>query len=204
MSSYFDEAAATWDSPDKVERSRALAEAIADAVPLDPDWHALDYGCGTGQLTWALGTRLAHVTLADVSEGMLAVARLGAARDPERYEVVRLDLVEGPLPEPVHLAYTSMALHHIPDVDAALRGLRDSVLPGGWVALADLSLDPENHFHDDHMDVHHGLDRHALADKLKALGFADVATATAATLIKPKDGVDHEHEVFLVTGRRTG
>ena len=42
------------------------------------------------------------------------------------------------------------------------------------------------------------------AAKLEALGFADVTTATAATLTKPKDGVDHEHEVFLVTGRRAG
>ena len=49
MATDFDAAARTWDSPEKVDRSARIAEAIADAVPLDPAWSALDYGCGTGR-----------------------------------------------------------------------------------------------------------------------------------------------------------
>jgi len=36
MATDFDAAARTWDSPEKVDRSARIAEAIADAVPLDP------------------------------------------------------------------------------------------------------------------------------------------------------------------------
>ena len=201
MESHFDAAARSWDTPDKVARTERIAEAIAEVVPLDGA-SALDYGCGTGLLTWELAGRLGHVTLADVSTGMLEVARERAASDPGRFTVVRHDLTHAPLPHPVDLAYSAMALHHIPDTHAGLANLTASVRPGGWVALADLDADPDNHFHDDDFTGHRGIDRHALAADLAALGYTEVAERTVDRLVKTKNGVDHEHGVFLVTGRR--
>ena len=51
----FDERAKDWDSdPKKVERARAVAEAIRKAIPLTANMSALEYGCGTGLLSFAL------------------------------------------------------------------------------------------------------------------------------------------------------
>ena len=36
MATDFDAAARTWDTPDKIKRSARIADAIAEAVPLDP------------------------------------------------------------------------------------------------------------------------------------------------------------------------
>lgn len=202
MATDFDAAARTWDTPDKIKRSARIADAIAEAVPLDPAWSALEFGCGTGQLTWQLGDRIHHVTLTDVSSGMLAVARDRAAAASDRYVVVEHDLTVKPLPYPVDLAYSAMALHHIPDTTTLLRHLTASVRPGGWVALADLDADPHNRFHDDDFDGHHGIDRHAIVAALTDLGWTDVTERTALRITKPKHGVDHEHDIFLVTGRR--
>ena len=47
---HFDTAAATWDTPEKVERARRLAALIRDTVPLGPSATVLDYGAGTGLL----------------------------------------------------------------------------------------------------------------------------------------------------------
>lgn len=204
MATDFDAAARTWDSPEKIARSAAIAEAIADAVPLDPQWSALDYGCGTGQLTWHLGDRIHHVTLTDTSPGMLEVAREHAAQAPNRYVVVDHDLTRVPLPYPVDLAYSAMALHHIPDTAAVLRNLTASLHPGGWAALADLDADPANTFHPDDFDGHRGMDRHALADSLRGLGYLDVTERTALHVTRAKHGRDHTHAIFLVTGRRPG
>src|SRR5262245_42487472 len=45
----FDARAATWDDdPTKVERARAIADAIVREVPLAPSMAALEYGAGTG------------------------------------------------------------------------------------------------------------------------------------------------------------
>lgn len=202
MASDFNAAARAWDTPEKIARSARIADAIAEAVPLDPRWNALDYGCGTGQLTWHLARHLRHVTLADTSPGMLDVAREHAALDPERFAVVNHDLAHEPLPEPVDLAYSAMTLHHIPDTTRVLQHLTTSLSPGGWVALADLDADPDNHFHDDDFDGHHGIDRRALADALGGLGYVDVTHRTATRITKEKHGFTRSHDVFLVTGRR--
>ena len=71
----FDARAATWDDdPLKVERANAIAAAIVREVPLVAGMRALEYGCGTGLLSFALRTHFADITMADVSDGMLAVA----------------------------------------------------------------------------------------------------------------------------------
>ena len=65
----FDARAATWDDdPAKVERARAVAEAIARSVPLARSMRALEYGAGTGLVSFVLRDRLGEVTLADLSE----------------------------------------------------------------------------------------------------------------------------------------
>ncbi len=204
MATDFDAAARTWDSPDKLARTARIAEAIVDAVPLDRAWTALDLGSGTGQLTWLLADHLGHVTLTDTSAGMLDVARERAATEPDRFVIVDHDLAAGPLPRLVDFIFSAMALHHIPDTGALLAHVTASLNPGGWVALADLDADPHNHFHDDDFDGHHGIDRHALAAALTQLGYVDVAERTATRITKPKHGVEHAHDVFLVTGRRPG
>lgn len=201
----FDEAASTWDTPEKVERSRTIAAAIAERVPLNPDWSVLDLGCGTGQLTWALADRVGRVLLVDTSAGMLEVARAQAQRrDSGSYSVQELDLTTQRLAEPVDLVISAMTLHHVSDTKALVEGLREALRPGGWVALADLDADPENHFHDDDYGGHRGIDRHALSDLLADAGFCDLQAHTAATVWKTKGDVNREFTVFLLTGRRGG
>jgi ubiquinone/menaquinone biosynthesis C-methylase UbiE len=70
----FDERAKDWDSdPMKVIRAKTVAEAIRGAISLTKDMSALEYGCGTGLLSFALQADLGNITLADTSQGMLDV-----------------------------------------------------------------------------------------------------------------------------------
>ena len=203
----FDEAAATWDDdPAKLARSRRIAEAITRTVPLTDVQDALEYGCGTGQVTWELADRLDRVVLADASPGMLAVIgeRLLARPDGDRgrFEPRLLDLTQEALPEAsLDLVYTSMALHHVPDVPLVLRRFREALRPGGHLAIADLDLDHHGHFHGHDFDGHHGFERDALAALVIAAGFTAPAFETVATLTKTVEGAEREFPVFLATAR---
>ncbi|WP_052466066.1 class I SAM-dependent methyltransferase [Mobilicoccus massiliensis] len=201
MATDFDAAAAEWDTPEKVERSRVLAHEILRRVPVQQDWVALDVGAGTGQLSWVVGPHVARMIVTDPSGGMLDVARTRAEDDPDRYDVRQVDLTSEPLGEKVDLVISAMTLHHVPDTQALLQALRETLYPGGWIALADLDADPENLFHDDDHDGHRGIDRDDLAARLRDLGFDDVTTETAATVFKNKHGIEREFSVFLATGR---
>ena len=72
----FDQKAPQWDAkPVRIERAQAVAAGIRAALPLSTSMTALEYGCGTGLVSFALQPYLGHVTLADSASGMLAVLR---------------------------------------------------------------------------------------------------------------------------------
>ena len=196
----FDASAATWDDdPAKVERARAVADAILREVKLDPAMRALELGAGTGLLGFMLRPSIGELTLADVSDGMLAVAaaKIAAAGDP-RVRAVRLDLVADPLPaERFDLVFSLMTLHHIPDTDAVLRRLHDVLAPSGTLCIADLDAE-DGSFHGAGFDGHHGFDRVRLGAQARAAGFATVAFTTAYVMRKASGGVERSYPIFLL------
>ena len=96
----FDQKAAQWDAkPVRVERALAVADSIKAAVPLSPHMTALEYGCGTGLVSFALQSQLGHITLADSSTGMLTVLQEKIATgNIQNMTPLQLDLITDPLP----------------------------------------------------------------------------------------------------------
>ena len=196
----FDARAATWDDdPSKVERAKAVAEAIAREVPLSPSMRALEYGAGTGLLSFLLREQLGEITLADLSDGMLDVARgkIAAAGDP-RMRAVRLDLSAGDaVPGEFDIVYSLMTLHHIPDTDGILRRFHDVLAQRGVLCIADLDTE-DGSFHGDGFDGHKGFDRATLRAKAIAAGFADVRFTTAYEMHKEAGGRMRTFPIFLM------
>jgi ubiquinone/menaquinone biosynthesis C-methylase UbiE len=196
----FDARAATWDDdPAKVERARAIADAIAREVPLTKSMRALEYGAGTGLLGFMLRPRLGELTLADVSEGMLTVAqaKINAARDA-RVHACKLDLLADPLPSArFDLVFSAMTLHHIPDTEGILGRFRAVLRKPGVLAIADLDRE-DGSFHGDGFDGHKGFDRGDLGGKARAAGFADVRFGTAFEMQKEARGTLRTYPIFLM------
>jgi ubiquinone/menaquinone biosynthesis C-methylase UbiE len=203
---HFDRKARAWDE-NLVFRERAerIAAAIRARIPLDRDMRALDYGCGTGLLSFPLQEALGHITLMDSSAGMLAVARekiaaLGLSHMTAREVDPSAD---PPADGRYDLIYTSMTLHHIPDTDRILRVFHALLNPGGWLAIADLDRE-DGSFHGPEVDVHHGFDRGDLAARLQAAGFQEVCFDTVFAIDKETDAGPRSYPVFLMTCRRAG
>ena len=196
----FDERAKDWDAdPMKVERARIVADAIRSALPLRPEMTALEYGCGTGLLSFFLRTEFASITQADTSQGMLDVlsGKIKAAGVANMFPV-RLDLGTDPLPVVrFHVLYSLMTLHHIPDTDGILQKFQAVLEPGGWLALADLDREDGSFHCSEVTDVHHGFAREKLQAQVEAAGFRDVAFRTVFEI--PKGG--RVYPVFLMTAR---
>ena len=199
----FDDEAATWDdAPGHEERQVAVARAIAHAVSLNPGMRALDVGGGTGRLSILLSDRVGSVVVTDPSAGMVQVAqgRIEAAGLGDRLRAVRADLTTDSLDGTYDVAWSSMALHHVQDLDALLRSLADLLVTAGHLAIADLDEDPEGAFHAEKIDFdgHHGFNRDRLAEQLAHAGFTDVAFADATTILKG----DRDFGVFLCTATK--
>ena len=199
----FDDEAATWDDDaGHEERQLAVAKAIAESVELDPGMSALDVGAGTGRLSILLSDRVGSVVVTDPSAGMVQVAqeRIEAAGLGDRLRAVRVDLTTDPLDGAYDVVWSSMALHHVQDLDGLLRSVAGLLVDGGRLAVADLDQDPDGAFHAGKVDFdgHHGFDRQRLAEQLTAAGFGDVGFVDATTILKD----DREFGVFLCTATK--
>ena len=201
---HFVQSAKTWDSdPLKVARAQAAADAISRSVPLTPAMRALEYGCGTGLLSFALHSRIGPVTLADNSTGMLSVLveKLGACKITDM-QPLKLDLETDPLPSArFDLIYTLMTLHHIADTDKILRDLFSLLESPGYLCVADLDSE-DGSFHGPEFPGHEGFDREDLGQKAKHAGFSRVDFQTVFKMTKSDCPGQREFPVFLMTARK--
>jgi 2-polyprenyl-3-methyl-5-hydroxy-6-metoxy-1,4-benzoquinol methylase len=199
----FDDEAATWDNdPGHEKRQVAVAQAIKEAVNLSPQMSAVDIGGGTGRLSILLAELVDSVVVTDPSAGMVQVARerIAEAGLSDRLRAVQTDLTTDRLDGSYDVVWSSLAMHHVQDLQGLLRALAGLLVDGGRLAIADLDEDPDGAFHADKVDFagHHGFDRQRLAEQLARTGFADVAFVDATTILKG----DREFGVFLCTATK--
>jgi ubiquinone/menaquinone biosynthesis C-methylase UbiE len=202
----FDERARDWDSdPKKVERARAVADAIRKAIPLTREMKALEYGCGTGLLSFALQSDLGQITLADTSQGMLDVlSEKIASADVKNMHPRRLNLASDPLPvERYDLTYSLMTLHHIDGTEDILRKFHSLLEPNGFLLVADLDQEDGSFHTDGTTDVHLGFDRDELQKLVEDAGFENVSFSTAYEIKKTIGNEEKTFPVFLMTARNT-
>jgi predicted TPR repeat methyltransferase len=202
----FDKDAAQWDeNPGRVAMAGEIARAMLRETAPGAGTRALDFGCGTGLVTLALAPLVGAIVGADTSAGMLGV--LEAKVHGAGLTKVTTCLLPGdgtiPCTGPFDLIVSSMALHHVPELDRTLLALRELLAPGGTLAIADLDAEDGN-FHADNTGVFHfGFDRGALAARLRGLGFGSARAVTATRIPRPQgDGSVKEYPVFLAVAGR--
>ncbi|HET9091609.1 MAG TPA: methyltransferase domain-containing protein [Acidimicrobiales bacterium] len=135
--------AASWDhgagnNPGLVKVVNAV---LAEAEPR-PDEHAVDLGCGSGQVTLSLAGKVASVLAIDISEKMirLLLEHAGAAGvtnvDGRATPVEELDFEPGS----VDLVVSNYALHHLRDADkpVLVRRAYQWLRPGGRLVIGDM------------------------------------------------------------------
>jgi ubiquinone/menaquinone biosynthesis C-methylase UbiE len=201
---HFDSKARQWDeNPVFQERGRKIAEAIRKTVPLRQDMSALDYGCGTGLLSFPLRDELGPILLADSSSGMLEVVNEKiAAQGVGNMATMKLDLLVDPPPaQRFDLIATAMTLHHVPDTDHILRIFHDLLQPGGYLCIADLDKE-DGSFHGPEVDVHHGFDQADLGLRAANAGFAAIQFQTVFSIAKAQETGTRDYPVFLMSARR--
>ncbi len=146
---HFNEAARSWDSPEKIERAAVFARAIKARVPLDPPIRVLDVGCGTGLLAFQFRDQASAIVGIDTSPGMLEVFREKAKEIPGA-EAVELNLEERPFEGKgeFDLIVSSLAFHHFEHPAEMLRRLAGMLCPRGRVAIVDLDQEDGTFHHD--------------------------------------------------------
>lgn len=200
MNDHFKDKAHDWDArPIPAQISAGVFDALTKAIELSPTQTVMDFGAGTGLVCTKLAPLVERVLAVDISQAMLDEL----AAKPElagKVEIFCQDILEAPLGREADVVVSAMALHHIEDTPAVLRTLRDHLVPGGYVALADLDSE-EGDFHSPGTKgvFHNGFDRDALGALIEETGFDAPTFVTACEV--DKNG--KRYPIFLVTAARS-
>jgi 2-polyprenyl-3-methyl-5-hydroxy-6-metoxy-1,4-benzoquinol methylase len=200
----FDMAALTWDEkPARVNIAKNVAEKIKELVPLNQNMKVLDFGCGTGLLSFFLQPYVGEITGIDTSKGMIEVFDKKIKENQiENMKCLNLDIYTDKLPEKYDLIVSSMVFHHIKDISQILKILYNYLNEGGYIAIADL-VKEDGSFHDDNEGVEHfGFKIQEMENKLKEAGFKEIKSEIANIVKKQKENAEREYPVFLVVGRK--
>ena len=199
--STFDDRAREWDTPERHQRARSLAQVIRDSVPVTSSMRVIDIGAGTGLLGLELAGDVGEIVLAEPSQGMLEVARAKLESGTwSNASAVAYDLLHDSSPgRPFDLAISLLMLHHVADTGVALAAIHALLAPGGRIALIDLDTE-DGSFHDeDSPGIHHqGFDRAEIVRLAGAAGFVALRTTTALDI--ERDG--RAYPLFLLTGMK--
>jgi len=129
----FDGFAADYDRFASLEPGR-ISDWLVTQLP-QRGLRALDAGCGAGRHTQALAERFDEVVGVDISEPLIQIARRQRSSPNVRYLVT--DLISFTDADGFDLVFSSMTLHHLPDLNAALLHLRGLVRAGATTILID-------------------------------------------------------------------
>ncbi|CAE7902694.1 unnamed protein product [Symbiodinium microadriaticum] len=181
--SSFDARATSWDTPEKLQRVAWVGDQIRRRPWFRKGHEAmskcLDFGSGTGLLSFELKESWSHVTGLDASSGMLKVMQ-------EKIEIAGLSskmvATEGPLNVlgSFDTIVSLLCIHHIRDCETQLRELATHLSPSGRLVVIDFeATEHARLFHKksetrgDHYE-HDGLEADALHGWLTSAGLQNV------------------------------
>ena len=208
--SIFDDMAHTWDDkPDRIERIRVVATRLRDVLDFDGVEAGLEYGCGTGQLSFALADLLPHCLLIDTSVEMLKAAERGTVDRKLPWDTERRNFATQSLDHPEGIAdvlFCLQVLHHIDDLETTIGNMTKALRPGGQIALMDLPKGSSGFHHGTgHDPVHNphldGLDRDELDQLLTGVGFSEITWHKDISLDREGEDGTVPYSLFLVTAR---
>jgi tRNA (cmo5U34)-methyltransferase len=199
--SVFDDRAREWDKNIMhSERSVAIALELEKMVPLNPAMKALEYGAGTGLLSFMLRDRFAEITLMDNSREMIEVCKEKVQYfKTDHIHPLWFDLEHNDFEGKFDVIFTQMVLHHVNDVDIILHKFYSILTPGGYLAIADLFTE-DGSFHGlDVLDIHRGFDPKELGENLKTKGFKNFEYRSCFEI---KRDIDKIFPVFLLVTKK--
>ncbi len=196
----FNTAARTWDSNNiHVQRSEAIATNLLARVSLLPEMKALEFGAGTGILSFMLADRFERILMMDSASEMVAVMQEKVeAGGYKNLKPILFDLTVEPYnQETFDCVFSQMALHHVDDTQAIFQRFYDVLKNGGFMAIADLYTE-DGSFHGAGFDGHNGFDAVELEEKMKKAGFQSVQTETCFVMRKMTTEGLRDFPVFLM------
>jgi len=195
----FENKSKSWDMNSKrVKNAQSIAKLIVKNINLKDTMEVVDFGAGTGLLSFFIAPKVAKIVAVDNSHSMLEEFQKKSLEFASRTEVIELDLSVKNIDRKFNGIISSMTIHHLEDISALFTKFYNMLDVDGFIAIADLDTE-DGSFHSDNTGVfHYGFDRNVLESIAKEVGFKEIKFEMASTIEKPHN----TFTVFLLTAKK--
>ena len=197
----FDSKASEWDNNQMHwDRSEAIAKEIIKDIPIKKEMTALEFGAGTGILSFLLKDHFGKITLIDNSSEMIKVinSKIESTK-VKNLKAINIDLEHSDFNGAgFDLIFTQMVLHHVADIDNIIKKFYHLLNPGGYLAIADLYAE-DGSFHGEGFIGLRGFDIEKLSNQIRKTGFTNISERQCFVINrKISDTETKEFGVFLL------
>lgn len=201
----FDEYAKNWDTDIRIKRAKVVSSEIIKSIDIKDNSSAMEFGCGTGLISFNIYDRFKSITLIDSSHGMIDIVKDKIAK----YEITnmtpyKIDILnEKVQSKSFDVIFSSMVLHHIDDTFKIIRKFYELLNTAGTLCIVDLDKE-DGSFHKNEPDFkgHNGFDQEELKNILIKAGFKDVEINTFYEDKKVLDDKEIDYSLFLLKARK--
>ena len=201
----FDNYAKTWDTDERIDRAKIVANEISKSIDINKNYSAMEFGCGTGLVSFNIYDKFKKITLVDSSKGMIDILESKI----DKYKVnnmfpYHLDILSGnSIDMKFDVIYNSMVLHHVPDTQAIIKTFYELLNEDGYICIVDLD-EEDGSFHKNYSDYdgHNGFNQEALKNILISAGFKDIESNTFFYGEKIIEDQKINYSLFLMKGRK--
>lgn len=201
----FDNYAKHWDTEKRIKRAKIIADEIINSIDIDNNYSAMEFGCGTGLVSFNIHDKFKSITLVDSSKGMIDI--LNSKID--KYKVTNmfpyhLDISNGNFSDKGYdVIYNSMVLHHIYDTEDIIKKFYKLLNENGYLCIVDVD-EEDGSFHKKYpeFDGHNGFNQDSLKEILIDAGFKDVESNTFFHGEKEIQGDKIKYSLFLMKARK--
>jgi ubiquinone/menaquinone biosynthesis C-methylase UbiE len=203
----FDHKAKDWDKdPKRVERAKVFANEIIKFLGDKKPENALEFGSGTGLVSFWLKDNFKSITLADNSVGMMEVLNEKIKNEKiSNLKPLLLDIFKGKQGlADFDIIYTLLTLHHIKDIDKTFEIFNSMLSHGGYVCIGDLvTEDGSFHHKDPEFDGHKGFDPEEIKRKLITNGFKIEFESIFYVIEREYNSLTKRYPLFLIIGNKS-
>ncbi len=192
----FDLKAKTWDTEDRILRAEEISKEIIKDLDLPKESKVMEFGCGTGLISFNYKKLFDDITLIDSSQGMIDVVNEKIEKlQASNMKAFCMDFTKGERPlEKFDFIYNSMILHHIPDTKSIVFDFYKRLNKKGLLSIVDLDTEDGSFHSNDNFNGHKGFSQEELTNLLMETGFEIIESKSFYKINKN----DKKYTLFVI------
>lgn len=199
----FDFEAKSWDDDKRIARAKLISGEIDKWLGDKINNNAMEFGCGTGLITFNLKNKFKDIMMVDNSAGM--IEEVNKKIKNQNVNNIRTwcgDIDEIDDKNKYDVIYTSMTLHHIVNINKVLEKLHNLLSLEGELYIVDL-VEEDGTFHSSEkgFEGHNGFNQNDLMETLKNIGFKDIKNKVFYKGSKVIEERNVDYELFIMIAK---